>query len=59
MTFKQAAKARYFDLIAEYHAVKKNLSTPEAREKFVGLSVAIHAAKGEVPKRYWPLINKG
>lgn len=25
---------------------------------FVALSIQLHAAKGAVPKRYWPLVTK-
>lgn len=59
MTLKQAARHRYIDLCSEYRALKaKGIHTDEDKTAFVRLSIQIHAAKGDVPKRLWSLANK-
>ena len=58
MTIKEWWKHRFFKLIDEYREAKKNLDTPEGKQAFVALSLAIHVAKGHVPKRLWSMVNK-
>jgi len=52
MTLKQMRRAHYYRLLDIYAATKGE--GPE----FIAASVALHAAKGGVPKRLWPLANK-
>lgn len=58
MTLKQYDKWRFLQLVNLYRTTKQHVDTPEGREAFILLSIQIHIAKGRVPKRYWPLINK-
>jgi len=58
MTLKQYAHFRFFKLLDEYRDAKKRLATPEGKADFIRLSIQIHIAKGNVPKRLWPLVNK-
>jgi hypothetical protein len=58
MTIKQYHKYRFWRLVDLYREAKKNIATPEGKEAFILLSVQLHIAKGRVPKRYWPFINK-
>lgn len=49
MTLKQFKRERFLKLAAEYRAID-----PLADQaRFVALSVVLHAAKGDVPKRMW------
>ncbi len=54
MTNKQFAMARFWRSLAAY---KTALESGDTRA-IVLTSLAIHAAKGDVPKRLWPLVNK-
>jgi hypothetical protein len=59
MTLKQYDRHRFFALLDQYREIKTTgLQTPEQQHAFVLLSVQLHAAKGRVPKRLWPLVNK-
>lgn len=58
MTLKQYARARFLRLCHEYADARQDLSTPQARLRFVALSVALHAAKADVPKSWWPMVNR-
>lgn len=58
MTLKQYNLQTFFRLCEEYREAKKNMSTAEARATFVVLSVQVHIAKSNVPKRYWPMANR-
>jgi len=58
MTLKQYARFRFFKLLEAYREAKRNIGTPEGKQAFIVLSVQLHIAKGSVPKRLWPLINK-
>lgn len=57
MTLKQHAKFHFLRLCEAYATAEQQLDTPEGKRAFVELSVQLHIAKGEVPKRMWPLIN--
>lgn len=59
MTLKQHAKHRFLQLCDRYRKLKETgLQTQEQKNEFITLSLEIHAAKGEVPKRYWKYANK-
>lgn len=59
MTLKQYAKHRFYRLCGEYKALKaRGLKTNEDKAAFIALSVQIHAAKADVPKRMWPMVNR-
>lgn len=59
MTLKQHAKHRFLQLCDRYRKLKETgLQTQEQKNEFIALSLEIHAAKGEVPKRYWKYANK-
>ena len=56
MTLKQFALHRFLKLIEQYKEVKRRgLKTDMDRAAFIVLSVQIHAAKGDVPKSWWPI----
>lgn len=57
MTLKQYRRRRFYDLLDAYLEAQRNIDTPEGRIAFIALSVQLHSAKGDVPKRLWPLIN--
>lgn len=54
-TLKQASRLRFLRLCELYRDAKKRLDSPEGRLDFVRLSLAIHAAKADVPKYMWRL----
>lgn len=56
MTIKQINRSRFYALLEAYKQV--DIHTPDGKIDFIRLSVALHAAKGGVPKRMWPLINE-
>jgi len=60
MTLKQAAKARFFDAVSAYRDAKASLQAkePGAETAFVVASLRLHAAKGGVPKSYWPMARR-
>lgn len=60
MTLKQFAQHRFLRLVEEYRAVKVRLAAGDkaASADFTVLSVALHAAKAGVPRRYWSMVNK-
>ena len=59
MTLKNYAKHRFLQLCDRYRKLKATgLQTQEQKNEFIALSLEIHAAKGEVPKRYWKYANK-
>ena len=59
MTLKTYAKHRFLQLCDRYRKLKETgLQTQEQKNEFITLSLEIHAAKGEVPKRYWKYANK-
>lgn len=58
MTLKQYHRWQFFRLLDAYAEAKKAMHTEEGRAAFVVLSVQIHAAKANVPKSYWPLVNR-
>jgi hypothetical protein len=58
MTLKAFARHRFFKLLTAYRAAREQLHTAEGKRAFVVLSVQIHAAKAQVPKRLWPLVNR-
>lgn len=58
MTLKQYHRARFLRLIEAYRVAKKQISTPEGKNAFIVLSVQIHAAKANVPKSWWPMVNR-
>jgi hypothetical protein len=58
MSLKQFAEQHFFTLLDAYREAKKHLDAPGSKAAFVGLSVQLHAAKGGVHKRYWPLFNR-
>jgi hypothetical protein len=58
MTLKQYAKFNFLRLVAAYLEAKKHIGTPEGNAAFIALSLQVHAAKGNVPKRMWPMVNK-
>jgi hypothetical protein len=59
MTLKQMGRHRFLLLLAQYRKLRDGgLQTPEEQHAFVLVSVQLHAAKGLVPKRWWPLVNK-
>ena len=58
MTKKQAAKQRFMDLLRKYRKAVNHLETPAERAEFAEIAVLLHAAKGHVPKRLWPLVGK-
>ena len=51
-----SARKEFFDALEAYKEAKKNVA--QDKEGFVRASLRIHAAKGGVPKSFWPLINK-
>lgn len=54
MTLKQFAMAKFWKTLETY---KLALESGDTRA-IVLTSLAIHQAKGGVPKRLWPLVNK-
>jgi hypothetical protein len=50
------ARKEFFEALDAYKEAKKNVA--QDKEGFIRASLRIHAAKGGVPKSYWPLINK-
>jgi hypothetical protein len=58
MTLKQYHLSRFLRLCEEYREAKKHMDTDEGRTAFVVLSLQIHAAKGQVSKRWWSMVNK-
>ena len=58
MTLKKLALRRFFDLIEALKEAKLHIDTPEGKHAFVLLSVQVHAAKADVPKRLWTLVNR-
>lgn len=57
MTLKQFALTRFYSLLEQYREAARD-HTLSGRQRFVALSVQVHAAKGAVPKRYWPLVGR-
>jgi len=57
-TIPQYHRLRFLRLVDEYARASKTLDTTEGRRAFVLLSVQVHIAKGDVPKRMWPLVNR-
>jgi hypothetical protein len=58
MTLKQYGKHRFLRLLSMYGEAKKHIGSEEGNAAFVALSVQIHAAKAEVPRSWWPMINR-
>ena len=58
MTLKQYHRQRFYRLVEAYREAKKHMGTPAGREAFILLSVQVHAAKANVPKRLWPMVNR-
>lgn len=60
MTLKQFARRRFFEALENYRCARNGLlaGAPGAQEAFIRASVQVHASKGGVPKRLWPLVNK-
>jgi hypothetical protein len=59
MTLKQAARRKYLELCLAFRELKKKgIKTNDDRLAFLSLSIQIHAAKADVPKRLWPQANK-
>ena len=57
-TQKSYAKHRFLLLCDQLHKlVEAGLETQEQRIEFIHLSLAVHAAKADVPKSYWRLAN--
>ena len=54
MTLKQMARRRFFELIDALREAKEQKDT----RAFIVLSVQLHQAKADVPKRLWPLANR-
>ena len=54
MTVKEFALKHFYDLLEEYRTCDPFQDTT----RFVALSVALHAAKGSVPKALWPMVNR-
>lgn len=58
MTMKQYKGRVFLDLVEQYRRLKANLSGA-APGAFASVSVRLHAAKGDVPKRWHSMINRG
>lgn len=58
MTIKQYDRSRFFEILEKYREAKRQIHTQQGKSDFIALSVQLHIAKGRVPKRLWPLINR-
>ena len=58
MTLKQTHRTHFLRLCEARREAMNHLGTTEGSAAFVALSVAVHAAKADVPKRMWPLVNR-
>jgi hypothetical protein len=57
-TIKNYAKRRFIDLCDQMHKlVDAGLKTREQHIEFISLSLEIHSAKADVPKRMWRMAN--
>jgi hypothetical protein len=57
-TLREFALWRFFQLLDEYRKARKDLNGPGARARLASISIGLHAMKGYVPKRYWPLVRR-
>lgn len=59
MTLKQMNRRAFYVALENYRkALQLGVTTPKGRRAIIAASLDVHAAKGGVAKRYWPMVNR-